>query len=373
MKKTLWMLGVAVAALTSCTQSEVLDVPESRTISFETFLGKSSRATEYNNVSSVMLKGTGPADNDLNAFWVYGSFNSDVDDNDDPDLFINTHVYWDTNNNAFTYASPKQWYEGIYNFSAYSDGNNTLTNVMADLTNRKLTFTDYENNGSKDLVAAIPAAIEKMATNMTEGVSLDFKHMLSCIELYFSNASSDLGFALDFTDVKFTAVSKGTCVYNAASDTDPIVWTFANPAERSVYEFRTNDPNLDDDNDSNDAPLVMLAPGQFTRLYCFVIPQSNENIELTFNIKSYERKNPQTVGGSTTYDYHYTGVKQYQASLKFAEDGIDYKWKPGRLYRYTAEVSGSVHYINFSVSSIDNWNATGNEHNTTYTPQTPNP
>ena len=70
MKKNVWLLGVAVAALTSCTQSEVLDIPESRTISFETFLGKSSRAADYTDVSSVMLKGTGHADNDLNKFWV---------------------------------------------------------------------------------------------------------------------------------------------------------------------------------------------------------------------------------------------------------------------------------------------------------------
>ena len=366
MKKNVWLLGVAVAALTSCTQSEVLDIPESRTISFETFLGKSSRATEYYDVSSVMLKGTGPADNDLNKFWVFGSFDSEVDANDEPNLFNKTLLSWDINNSSFSYTDPKQWYEGFYNFSAYSDGNNEFANVTADLTNRKLTFTDYVNDGSKDLVAAIPATIEKGANNMTQGVSLDFKHMLSCIELYFTNASSGLGFALDFTDVKFTAVSKGTCVYNAANNTEPIEWTPT--AETSVYEFKTNDPNLDDNDNSNDAPLVMLAPGQFTRLYCFVIPQSNENIELTFNIKSYERKNPQTVDGSTTYDYHYTGVKQYKALLKFAEDGIDYKWIPGRLYRYTAEVSGSVHYINFSVSSIDNWNATGNEHETTYTP-----
>ena len=46
MKKTLWMLGVAVAALTSCTQSEVLDVPESKMIAFDSFVGKPTRAID---------------------------------------------------------------------------------------------------------------------------------------------------------------------------------------------------------------------------------------------------------------------------------------------------------------------------------------
>ena len=45
MKKNVWLLGVAAAALTSCTQSEVLDVPESKLIGFETHVEKQTRAT----------------------------------------------------------------------------------------------------------------------------------------------------------------------------------------------------------------------------------------------------------------------------------------------------------------------------------------
>ena len=359
MRTKLWMLGMAVAALTSCTQSEVMDIAQGTNIEFESFLGKSSRA-DYSNVASVMLKGAGPAENDLKQFWVYGSVDADINSNDNPALFSNTVVYWDVNNSAFTYAQHKQWYEGVYNFAAYSNGNYKLeSGVTADLADRKMSFTDYINNGNNDLVAAIPATIIKNETNMSQGVSLDFKHMLACIELKFTNATT--AFALDFTDVKFSAVSKGNCVYNADSST-PIVWTPSTaPQDIFVYDFKTNDYNLDDSDDTNNNPLVMLAPGQFARLYCFVIPQDNEEIELTFNIKSYERKNPTGTGENIIYEYHYTGVKSYKASLKVAENGTDYLWKPGRLYRYSADAVGSVHYINFSVSSIDNWNATGND------------
>ena len=40
------MLAVAVAAITSCTKSEVVDIPESRLIGFDPFVGKQTRTDE---------------------------------------------------------------------------------------------------------------------------------------------------------------------------------------------------------------------------------------------------------------------------------------------------------------------------------------
>lgn len=347
MKKSLWMLGVAVAALTSCTQNEVVDAPERPNIKFESFVGKASR--NYTNVASVMLAGAGPADNDLNSFWVYGKKDNEAN------LFENTEVSWDANNQSFSYTNPQQWYEGNYNFSAYSDGNNQLASgVTAGLIGRTLTFTDYVNNGVKDLVAAIPETIVKNETNMSQGVKFNFKHMLACIELNFTNASSN--FALDLMDAKFSANSVGTCVFSGASSS--ITWS---DQENLVeYEFKTNDYDPDDQDTSNDDPSVLLQPGNFSRLYCFVIPQANTNIELSFKLKSYERKEV-IVDGTSTYEYHYSSTDNYKASLKIDEDGgTDYYWDPGRLYRYTADIIGQAHYINFSVQSVENWNAAGN-------------
>ena len=34
MKKSLWIFGVAVIALTGCTNNEVVDIPQSRAINF---------------------------------------------------------------------------------------------------------------------------------------------------------------------------------------------------------------------------------------------------------------------------------------------------------------------------------------------------
>ena len=46
MKKSLFMLGAAIVALSSCTQDEVLNVNENRVISFESHVNKSTRAVK---------------------------------------------------------------------------------------------------------------------------------------------------------------------------------------------------------------------------------------------------------------------------------------------------------------------------------------
>lgn len=61
MKKSLFVLGVAVAALASCTQSEVLEVAENRAIQFNTFVNNNTKAvTEIN------------AADGLTSFYVFG-------------------------------------------------------------------------------------------------------------------------------------------------------------------------------------------------------------------------------------------------------------------------------------------------------------
>lgn len=45
MKKSLWMLGVALTALASCAETEVVDVPQTRAIGFtNAFVNNTTRA-----------------------------------------------------------------------------------------------------------------------------------------------------------------------------------------------------------------------------------------------------------------------------------------------------------------------------------------
>ena len=49
MKKSLFVFGMAISALTGCTQSEVLDVADSRAIGFDAFVGKPTRTDVTND------------------------------------------------------------------------------------------------------------------------------------------------------------------------------------------------------------------------------------------------------------------------------------------------------------------------------------
>ena len=46
MKKNFWMLVISLALLTSCSQSEIVDVPESRVIGFDTYVERISRSVQ---------------------------------------------------------------------------------------------------------------------------------------------------------------------------------------------------------------------------------------------------------------------------------------------------------------------------------------
>lgn len=62
MKRSLFMLGVAVAALSSCSQSEILEVAEGRAIGFSSFVNNNTRA------AITEIAGT----DDLTEYYVYG-------------------------------------------------------------------------------------------------------------------------------------------------------------------------------------------------------------------------------------------------------------------------------------------------------------
>jgi hypothetical protein len=69
MKKSLLLLGVAVAAITSCTNDEVLDINKNTNITFDGFINKGTRTV------------TSTTTGDLQKFYVFGNHGTTVDFN----------------------------------------------------------------------------------------------------------------------------------------------------------------------------------------------------------------------------------------------------------------------------------------------------
>lgn len=103
MKKSLFVLGVAAAVLTGCSQSEVTDIAESSAIKF-------SKAFVGNPTKSATV-----VDNDnIQSFYVYAYKNEDA-------LLTNENVY--LQNGLWAYDNIKIWDNAAtYSFAAYSNG-----------------------------------------------------------------------------------------------------------------------------------------------------------------------------------------------------------------------------------------------------------
>ena len=121
MKKMLLVLGVAAAAMTSCTSDEVLEVNPTATIQFESFVNKGTRATT--DVTNPVIN-EGVYSSGLKKFSVYGSC-----DGAPLTMFVGTEVAWvdkdDDTAGRWTYnnGTHANWTGGGYYFAAYADHN----------------------------------------------------------------------------------------------------------------------------------------------------------------------------------------------------------------------------------------------------------
>ena len=373
MKKTLWMLGVAVAALTSCTQSEVLDVPESKLIAFDSFVGKPTRA----------IDDVGDAKN-FDVFYVYADKGETSGDLFTPDAdgsnFFNAQKVYRTmtgdNWNNWTYADPKPWtVDKTYRFAAYANGHGntgdeaklttgvTFASKKSNVTSLSttpitetwgLTFTNYQAT-TKDLIVSVPNEEKRSTTaQLVNTMNLTFSHALAKVVFRFvldQRANDDL--TVTVAPFSLTAIKKSDCevYYNngteinwasqsvKATDVGQNNWTQIGSIATGSYEIVPSGGlqlNADDTNTDvveNDQSIAF-----------YVIPQSND-ITVTFTGTSTDGSG--NVVGTTTFS---------NVSLRITDHE---EWKPGYVYRYTASLNPQINYIHFS-ASVDAWADTPN-------------
>lgn len=336
MKRSLFMLGVAVAALSSCSQSETLEVAEGRAIGFSSFVNNNTRA------AITEIAGT----DDLTEYYVYGYHTDNIP------VFENVKVT--TNGTEYT----AYWEQGkIYNFAAYSDGNSKIdSDISFSSTEDKLTISNYTPDNSKDLVAAIA---EDLTCNdpITQGkVGLTFKHLLSQVKFTFTNTDSR-SYTMKISDIQIAnAIKTAKVEFTGTGSTAVPVWS-GSPTGSGVpaYEF-------DDLND--------IAADGTHETECLVIPQNNENLQVTFTATFWDNassENPIRTG-------------KFVASLKYTgstSGTTANKWTAGFRYNYTAKVNAKdikddqkpeeLHPIQFE-ATVSGW---GDAEQITVTPGQP--
>ena len=334
MKKSLFVLGVAVAALASCTNEEVMEVAENRTIGFSSFVDNTTKALPTSVTSDNFKK-----------FYVYG----DVEKTSGTwtDLFTNVEVTGESvgSSAVWTPAKTAYWTASVnHNFGAYANGTTPLTDktgVSFDPGTVKLTFTNY-TAGANDLVAATAKEQTWDGSDTPSNVDLSFKHMLSKVKITFKTGDSE-----DYT-YEVTSLTIANAIATASgSYTDGTVGTWTGNSD-GTYTF-------DLENLSDFAAAGTTDGNFYSEL--FVIPQPNTSLNATFTIKASDSN------GTELDTKTFTASLDYQAPAEgtLAEDTEAGKWTAGFVYNYTATISlpqiteENDKPILFDVTAVEGW------------------
>lgn len=317
------MLGVAVAALSGCSQSEILEVAEGRAIGFSSFVNNNTRAV--NEVTT----------GNLSEYYVFGNYGSGGASDWTGQAFnneLNTTLYY--------------WQPGkIYRFGAYADGNGgkiASSAVNFDAATQKLTFTNYTPDDTKDLVAAVTGnetADTYIASSETK-VPLNFKHLLSQVKLTFTSTAAAT-YKLTISDVRIAeAVSTCTGDYTASG----VTWNTDGTTTKNGYGydfFGTEDRVISSEVSQYQSKLV--------------IPQSGTEQLYVYFTATIKGEKP---SGSADF------TKNFKAALGHTAADVDANaWEPSYCYNYIANVEikdivdnpDNLVEINFKVTGVEEW------------------
>ena len=363
MKKSFLMLGVAVAALTSCTNDEVVEMNQGSSIQFESFVNKSTRAVTTT---------TG-----LTNFYVFGYHSGDTNP-----VFSNVEVSFDETDGWGYDSETKYWTANTYLFGAYAtnkaseDLNETTTNVTFNEAGT-LTISNYsvgkmlpaETHSTDDLVGTVKTQDNRGLKNET--VDLDFKHLLSQVKFQFVNNSNS--YYMTVSDITFKAMPTGTCAIQNSNGNPSISWTLKDDltaqdsllytyAGKGSYNENTHiltdfiAPS--DDNTTQD-----VKENEYNSDYYLVLPVAIANTtRANFTICFYERIG---VAGSYTYNLIQT-IPYKNISLHGTSGPTDAgndnnkdndnitAWTPGYIYNYKAFFPVNPSEIIFS-ATVSDW------------------
>lgn len=308
MKKSLFLLGVAVAALTSCTNNEVMEVAENRAIGFSSFVGNTTKAaTDF----------TGSATSaDIYVIGYYGENGGELDQPVFKNELGSTLYYWNEDKD--------------YIFGAYADGKcGKFDGVEFDATNSKLTFTNYTPS-TKDLVAAVSDKVQNVTAASQGAVSLSFKHMLAQVGFTF-NTQVGQEYTLAISNIQIEkAIKTATGTYTKSGDA--IVWNGSATGEGASYAY---------------TDIADLANGttNSNSEYNLVIPQVVNGIKVTFTA---------SISGVGI-----APAKSREITVTLPTTSVS-EWEDGYKYNYTTtinadDITDELKPIEFTVTEIPTW------------------
>lgn len=330
MKKMLLVLGVAAAAMTSCTSDELIEVNQSSLIKFEPFVNKGTRSVT-------------DTDRDISKFYVYGCHTESGLVNDFTNVLVTKSnsewgYYTGTGDGKenYRYWTGAQYYFGAYATKNESDKLENGTKVTFDQTNNELTFTAFTVNDNNDLVADV-MTFNQMSFENPEAVQFNFRHLLSKIQFTFKNSHSVVGTTMDITDLKIDKCRvKGTCTVteNDVTWSELVAVTEEDERGLALHNVITSGIAIGSTYKNN----TLVVPGAIQDYY-----------KVSFKV-TFKNAEDQIIGVKTYAD---------NSAIVLKTDAVDV-WKPGYVYNYTANLSLDLVPIEFGVT-VTGWDSDLND------------
>lgn len=321
MKKNFLFAAVALAAMTSCSNDEVVNVNNGDAISFRASLDKAiSRGAETNlqNLKAFNVTAVG---NGNNYFTNLGVTSDDQGSN------------WNT---VATYYWPSFGLE----FLAYAP--QELSNkVTLSTTDKKITGFSPEQivANQKDVVVAYNTGTRE--ANESHGVSLNFKHILSQIAVQAKCPNPNIKIEV-----------KGIRIVNTATGAD-----FTFPTEQTLQSYKLQQSQWGSYTGKNDPSKAYKIEGEpvildktpkslmFNQGNFMLIPQQLESwannttvtgayLSVLCRISSIDGANEVLLYPLATVDNPQNGIYAYSAVA------INTNWEPGKKYTYTLTFCG---------------------------------
>lgn len=337
MKTNLFLLGMAVAAFSSCTNEEVTDVAQNRAIKFNQFVENNTR--EVQEVES------------LSSFYVFGKF-GEISNSYTTQIFNNesqdTPYYWVANK--------------FYIFGAYADGNNgKIEDVTFDSAKKQLVFTNYSPDDTKDLVAAISDEVESgdNPTTNDNKVNLTFHHMLSQVKFTF-NTTDGKEYQIEISNLKINAVKTSTGNITLKESNNVTINWENTSATKGDYDYPViSDVANENKTASSESKLVIPQNGTDQLNVIFTATVTGGGLDKTANFTANLSVAENIAGGSSNAN----------------------TWIPGYRYNYTAEINAkmiseggenpeTLYPITFN-ATVNNWETAENQNTTPQTPSVP--
>lgn len=340
MKKIHLIAAGTVLMLTACSNDEMVEAPQATPIAFDSYVGKTTRATDATLKNLTEIKVYGYI-SDASPLWIFDG--TPVSKPENKDWEYSPLQYWVAGKNYFftSVASPVS-----------TQGNSHYTYTKSATVPMEVegfcgTGTIGLNNsitgasGNEDLVYAYATAVTSASiTSAPERVKFNFKHALSRVKFSFKNMMGSDAYSIKVHDLKIhNAAAEGSLTLGEENP----VWTASGTAElnfRSEYYEPAS-------GEAGNAATVASGTK-------FIIPETKE-LSISFTVDLI-------VNGTVIASYQHSEHKL--PSVEF---------KNGYSYNFVADLNPEnidhdqdLYPILFSVTEVDAWTETAD---TDFTPE----